>query len=219
MARRTTQDAKKTREAILDAAEKVFLSQGIALTSLEEIASKAGVTRGAVYWHFKNKIELCDALAHRLFLPHEELLRALVLKCSSSPIEDLKEMSLQSLAATKGSKKKRDVFSMLFLCEHTQEAENILKQRNDGLTRTLALTEKLFVRAYELGLLSENWTPRLAALTTQIIIIGLITGALENRKGYDLDQIGPLCVKAFFSSLTKRKQRNTKSSKRPIVFH
>ncbi len=39
--RRTKEDAEKTRAAILDAAEKVFYQQGVALTSLQEIAEAA----------------------------------------------------------------------------------------------------------------------------------------------------------------------------------
>ena len=52
MARRTKQDAQATREALLDAAEHVFEQRGVARTSLNHIAEAAGLTRGAVYWHF-----------------------------------------------------------------------------------------------------------------------------------------------------------------------
>ncbi|WP_208453008.1 TetR/AcrR family transcriptional regulator [Burkholderia cepacia] len=44
-----------TREAILNASERCFLKQGYRSVSLEDIAKDAGVTRGAVYWHFKDK--------------------------------------------------------------------------------------------------------------------------------------------------------------------
>ena len=55
MARRTKEEALATRHALLDAAERVFGRRGVARTSLVEIAEEAGVTRGAVYWHFKDK--------------------------------------------------------------------------------------------------------------------------------------------------------------------
>ena len=66
MARRTKDEAEKTRNAILDAAEHVFNEHGVARTSLEEIARAANVTRGAVYWHFKDKIALCEAMLQRV---------------------------------------------------------------------------------------------------------------------------------------------------------
>ena len=67
MARKTKEEALLTRNAILDAAESVFQERGVSNTSLAEIATAAGVTRGAVYWHFANKIDLFDAMVQRVF--------------------------------------------------------------------------------------------------------------------------------------------------------
>ena len=71
MARKTKEEAQETRNAILDAAELVFQEHGVSHTSLAEIAAAAGVTRGAVYWHFANKADLFDALILRVFEPLE----------------------------------------------------------------------------------------------------------------------------------------------------
>ena len=62
MARRTKEDAQATRTALLDAAERVFQQRGVSRTSLNEIAQAAGVTRGALYWHFKDKAALFNAM-------------------------------------------------------------------------------------------------------------------------------------------------------------
>lgn len=58
MARKTKQQAEETRQEILDAAIKTFSERGVSATSLADIAKSAGVTRGAIYWHFKNKVDL-----------------------------------------------------------------------------------------------------------------------------------------------------------------
>ena len=71
MARRTKEDALATREALLDAAVCVFGRRGVARSSLAEIAEQAGLTRGAVYWHFKDKGELFNAMMDRVTLPLE----------------------------------------------------------------------------------------------------------------------------------------------------
>lgn len=60
--RKTKDDAEKTRRDILKAALAVFSKKGYASTSLEEIAKAAGVTRGAIYWHFDNKAKLYNTL-------------------------------------------------------------------------------------------------------------------------------------------------------------
>lgn len=56
--RRTKEDADKTREAILKAALTVFYTKGVSRSTLADIGKEAGVTRGAVYWHFKDKVDL-----------------------------------------------------------------------------------------------------------------------------------------------------------------
>src|SRR5690606_1503004 len=69
MARKTKQETQATRDGILDAAEACFQENGIAATSLEKIAVRAGFTRGAVYWHFKNKAEVLAAVITRCRVP------------------------------------------------------------------------------------------------------------------------------------------------------
>jgi TetR/AcrR family acrAB operon transcriptional repressor len=61
MARRTKEDALATRDSILDAAELLFVEQGVSRTTLQHIATAAGVTRGAIYWHFLDKGAMFNA--------------------------------------------------------------------------------------------------------------------------------------------------------------
>ncbi|MFS2034480.1 TetR family transcriptional regulator [Polaromonas sp. CT11-55] len=72
MARRTKEEALATRHKLLDAAEHLFQAQGVSRTSLQDIARRAGATRGAVYWHFKDKADLFNAMMERVTLPMEE---------------------------------------------------------------------------------------------------------------------------------------------------
>ena len=65
--RRTKEDAALTRETVLDAALAVFSRQGYAATTLDHIAQEAGVTRGAIYWHFGGKAELYNTLLEERF--------------------------------------------------------------------------------------------------------------------------------------------------------
>lgn len=72
MARRTKEEALATRHKLLDAAEHLFQAQGVSRTSLQDIARRAGATRGAVYWHFKDKADLFNAMMERVTLPLEQ---------------------------------------------------------------------------------------------------------------------------------------------------
>ena len=71
MARRTKHEAQATRSLILDTAELVFEQRGASGSSLHEIARAAGLTRGAIYWHFKDKAALFDAMMERAHMPLE----------------------------------------------------------------------------------------------------------------------------------------------------
>ena len=67
MPKRTHEEALQTKKQIMDAAVTLFSSKGYEKTSLSDVARAAGVTRGAIYWHFENKgellIELLQAIA------------------------------------------------------------------------------------------------------------------------------------------------------------
>ena len=65
--KRTREEALQTRQHLLEAALEVFHARGVARASLDEIARTAGVTRGALYWHFRNKEDLFDALCQAHF--------------------------------------------------------------------------------------------------------------------------------------------------------
>ena len=71
--RRTKDQAEATRAALLDAAETVFFARGVANATLEQIAREAGVTRGALYWHFKDKGALYAAMLERVRFPIESI--------------------------------------------------------------------------------------------------------------------------------------------------
>lgn len=62
MARKCKEDAEKTRQAILESALDVFSEKGYAKATFDEIAARAGFTKGAVYWYFRNKADLIAAL-------------------------------------------------------------------------------------------------------------------------------------------------------------
>ena len=65
--RRTKAEAEQTRHDILKAALILFDEQGYVQTNLSDIARKAEVTRGAIYWHFDNKEQIVAALAQAQF--------------------------------------------------------------------------------------------------------------------------------------------------------
>ncbi|MFC5214212.1 TetR/AcrR family transcriptional regulator [Streptomyces coerulescens] len=63
-----------TRQRIQDVALELFAEQGYEKTSLREIAERLGVTKAALYYHFKTKEEIIVSLFEDLTKPIEELI-------------------------------------------------------------------------------------------------------------------------------------------------
>jgi AcrR family transcriptional regulator len=64
---RNAEHAQDTRHAVLDAAEELFTAPGYAAASVDDVAERARVTKGAVYHHFDSKPGLLRAVVERLF--------------------------------------------------------------------------------------------------------------------------------------------------------
>jgi len=64
--RRTKEEAAVTRATVLKAALSVFSTKGYAAATLDDVATVAKVTRGAIYWHFKNKADLYNTLVEEM---------------------------------------------------------------------------------------------------------------------------------------------------------
>ena len=60
--KRSKEDAQATKEKLINKAFKEFLETGFEESRLEDIAAKADVTRGAFYWHFKDKKDLLESM-------------------------------------------------------------------------------------------------------------------------------------------------------------
>jgi len=107
MARRTHALAQQTRRRIVDAAALVFCRQGLSRSTLEDVARQAGVTRGAVYWHFSGKQALLNELLHESRLPLENL------EEGSSLAEDCDRLAQALLATVRSSDTRRIVQILL----------------------------------------------------------------------------------------------------------
>ena len=69
------EQSQKTRRALLDTARATFTTQGYAAASTGEIVRRAGVTRGALYYHFRNKAALFEAVFDEVRGEHIQVLR------------------------------------------------------------------------------------------------------------------------------------------------
>src|SRR4029453_894757 len=114
MARRTKEAAQATRERLLDAAEALFREQGVTRTSLSEVATAAGMTRGAVYWHFKDKADLFRAMCDRATLPLEANFERAGACAETDPLGTLRTLSIGALQSLATDTRAQKVFEIVF---------------------------------------------------------------------------------------------------------
>src|SRR5690606_6298399 len=158
--RRTKEDAEKTRAAILSAAEHLFLERGVAHTSLEHIARAAGVTRGAVYWHFQNKADLFNAMLNQVRLPPEQIAERL----SSDPqlsLNSLRDMCILALQTLLQNEQKRQILTILMQrCEVTDELRPAMDRHNQFVQQVVDVFERLLDEAERHGQLHPGINAR-----------------------------------------------------------
>ncbi|MBU1285469.1 TetR family transcriptional regulator [Pseudomonas sp. NPDC079086] len=202
--RRTKQDAERTRCAILEAAEALFLEKGVAHTSLEHIARHAGVTRGAVYWHFANKADLFNAMLNQVRLPPEQLAERMRGCPEHDPLQTLRELCIEAIENLAREPQKKRIFTILLRkCEFTEELREAEERQEAFINLFIALCEQQFNTPSVRLRLHAGLTPRLAARTVHALLIGLFYDWSRDPNLFDpLSDTAPM-IDACFRGLIR----------------
>ncbi|GAA0770924.1 TetR family transcriptional regulator [Ideonella azotifigens] len=207
MVRRTKADAQITRNQILDAAEQVFQDRGVARTSLQDVAAAAGVTRGAIYWHFKDKAELFSAMMERVTLPWETPLEmpwavAMGLRAGDT-ISELRGMILMPLHAVVHDEHGRRVFTIaMHATEYNAEDMAPVRERKEAsLNAFLDRLEATLQRGMAKGQIKTPLDTRTIALGLLALMDGLLRQWTRNPAAFALIEVGDASVQQFLSGL------------------
>lgn len=199
MARRTKNEAQETRNLILDTAENVFQQKGVSRTSLEDIAAAAGVTRGAIYWHFKNKADLFDALMQRVSLPMEDTAAG---ADTEDPLDYVRAHALAWIKRlTTDSQCQRVQEICHYKVEYANEMEQLRARHIECSTNALSLIERAMRSAARKGLLTPTVKPKLAAIGLHALVVGLIQNWLLDPKLVPLAKTAAPLIDAYLDGL------------------
>lgn len=202
MVRRTKDEALETRNRILDAAERVFGSRGVARTSLEDIADAAGVTRGAIYWHFANKNELFQAMADRVLLPMEDIMRLAAEDATEDPLARLADACVQTLRRTAEDEQCRRVLEILcYRCESVGDLASLSIRHRECRAGGLQMMERAFRNAVRRGQLPAGVNARRAAVGLDALIMGLVYAWLLDPESFPLTRDGRALVQTYLDGL------------------
>jgi TetR/AcrR family acrAB operon transcriptional repressor len=206
MARRTKEEAAATRDSILDAAEKLFVEQGVSRTTLQHIATAAGVTRGAIYWHFDDKGALFNAMMERAILPLEAEMQVLDQVESDDPLVDLRNHMLAVLDRTVNDPGARRVFEIATLkVEFVGEMDAVRQRRKDNMANWMARAERRIGLAIDRGLISRDIDASRVALGLWTMIDGLIRNWMFDPQDFDLLALGKCVIDPYLEGLRTRR--------------
>lgn len=197
--RKTKAEALKTREDLLLSALHTFYQQGVARTSLNEIARNAGVTRGALYWHFKNKEDLFDALFQMIFKDIDEKFEH-DFHHTLHPKANLRQALINMFERLQDDEHHRKFCNILHLkCEHVQQNQSIIhisQKYYDMWEEQLRRSLRLCI---QYGELPADLDLEMATLSMRICIKGLMHTWLYH--GFDLSQIAPRFIDIALDTL------------------
>lgn len=189
MARKTKIEAEATREQLLDAAEEMFYQHGVSRTTLEKIACAAGLTRGAIYWHFENKSALFSAMLERIRLPFQQMLSELDEQPQGDPLAQLRDHLIRSLLLIANSERLHRVLSIIFhRCEYMDELNPAVSKQEELDRAAMAVISRTLQRAKVQGILQDNIDPELTACAIHAYLGGLIRKHLLQPDCCDLTQ-------------------------------
>ena len=188
MTRRTKAEADETRTRLLDAAEEVFFEKGVSRTSLGDIAQRAGATRGAVYWHFKNKTEVLEAMINRERVPFIKRLRQTYSPLRNTPILDLRSAMLVSLSELATDPRLREMMEIMLRNDLPTESLAMQQLQHDSVEEEMAIFRRALERARDLGQLRDGVNTASSARIIHAGLTGVLYSAMLEPTQFDLER-------------------------------
>ena len=198
--RRTKEESEQTRRQIIAAARRVFARQGVRRTTLEEVARAAGVTRGAIYWHFAGKTELFYAMREQVSLPTIDTGFAATTSDGADPLGSA-ERYLREVIASLEDPAARETFRiMTFKCEYVDELGRELDRQRSRCADLTGKLAQVYRRARRSGQLRAELAPATAATATCSFLIGLVRLWLMDRAGGPIRSSADTVIRSHIDS-------------------
>lgn len=205
MVKRTREEAQATRESLLAAALQVFRERGVAHTRLVDVAERAGVTRGAIYWHFRDKAELFQAVCEHGTLPVEALLAEASQSIQRDPLATVRQLALMALIQLAQHADTQAMFDVIFhKCEFTEELAPVVAKNDADRDACLSRVQQLFDQAVASGQLPPDTDTLLATHGLHAYMVGLMHEWVLSPQSYDLAACAGPLLDTYLSGLATR---------------
>ena len=193
MARKTKEAALETRAQIIDAARRVFHAEGVNRSTLDKVAKAAGVTRGAVYWHFANKAEIFLAVKQTYTSEFDQLQSLLSPTADTSPLAAISNYLNALFSALLSNAAARETYEIIMLrCEYVEEFHDVLHVITEPCTDILSSFNALYRKAAIQDELKPGLDSCLMALDTLAFVRGTLRAIHSGQQDVYGKSIQPL---------------------------
>jgi TetR/AcrR family acrAB operon transcriptional repressor len=202
MARKTKEEALATRATILDAAEGLFHTRGVSGTSLQDIAVAAGVTRGAIYWHFQDKADLFNAMMDRACTPLSEAIDQTLTSHKGSPTAAVRAKMALLLARVETDTAMRRVFEIATRkVEYVDELAAVREQQTRLRAQYIDKMAQLLREAQQAGEVDPALNAQALAFSLHALVDGLMQNWLLDAAGLSLQDVGNQAIAHYLAGL------------------
>jgi len=173
--------------------------------TFEDVATAAGVTRGAVYWHFAGKECLFDAVCKATPLPAELIDAGVDEWCGDDPLGHFREACLALLAEVAATQGADEVYSSPSNREELLDpAGSLLLRHRTSVERSRQSLQRILTAAVGRGQLPATLDTELGARLLHGIVAGLLGDWLLKPNSVDLVAQGERALDAAFVMLASR---------------
>lgn len=203
MVRKTKAEAAITRNSLLEAALTVFSRKGYVSSTLEDVARQAGVTRGAIYWHFGSKAELYNALADSFGARSSQIVQAAAAE-GGSLVEILRRIFIRQMEAVEHDLELRKMMEIsLFKTERTPELLASQQQRIESSRGLLESIAQAMQKGISAGELRSDMDPMEMSRAFLALQNGAIHLWLHDPQAFSLSASAPSLIAIYLEGITR----------------
>jgi TetR/AcrR family transcriptional repressor of acrEF/envCD operon len=194
MAKKTKAEALKTRQLLLETAIAQFAARGVTNTTLNDIADAAQVTRGAIYWHFENKVQLFNEIWQQQPALSELITIDLTAEWQNNPLRLMREKLILGLQYIATNPRQRALMQILYhKCEFHEEmlSEQYIREK---IGFSHPQMRSLLIQSIAQGQLSPSLDLDVILIILHGCFSGIVKNWLMNQTHYDLFLQAPALV-------------------------
>ena len=201
MVRKVREEALETRKQLLEAALEIMSEKPFSSVSMTEIAGKIGLSKGAIYWHFKNKK---DVLLNVILNIHARMQEEFRTDSESlESIDDMRSYYKKKMRRPCQNEEFKKIHRLMLRCEEWPKEirKKGLEMMLEDMDQEQKMAERLLVRSREEGTIRKDVSPRDLSLVTTAMFQGIFMFQVHDFYHVDLTEHIDFIFDAFKKEL------------------